>query len=354
MMLAVATAVEGVEMEEIANIEYEEEVWSEAPKMDYLRSVRTKWKLEPVISLDRGEELLSGLISHTNLAVLFVGNTQADVDFAKEFDSIARAYWNGLERKRAVSSSNLFFFQTNASHSTKLFREYRILKAPSLVFFKMESHTKLVFDSMQQIGLNEWLSSQAEIGGITPLTMTGIGQGDSFSSETVEKIARLVLIAQVLAIAVTHRNKLWTKHVWFFISLSAYGLSVSGLIFVFLRGMPPFAFSPQHGFMFFYPEQRNQFIFEGLLAGGMHLTISTVLVSAAFFAQGVDVVETVENWLNGKQPGLLVQRRIRNGDVDSYKNVLNMAKILLMLASFLFLIVIVMFQRKASWYRPFL
>lgn len=361
-----AVAVARGDMEEVATVEYEEEEGTmEAPTVDLLRPVRTRWKLEPVISLDRAGELLPGLVSHANLAVLFVGGSApADRDFASEFDSIARAYWGALERKRAVSSSNLFFLQTNASQSTKLFREYRVLKAPSLLFFKsgLDASQRVVFDSAQQVGLREWIFNQAQVDGLAPLALaTAAGQGEllgPFSAETVDKLARLVLVAQVLAIVVANRTKLWTKHAWFLVSLAAYGLSVSGLIFSFLRGMPPFALSPQHGFVFFYPDQRNQFIFEGLLAGGMHMAISTVLVSAAFFASGVDVTETLENWLNGKEPGLLVRRRIRDErveeQVETFKNALNTAKLLLMLVSFLFVMVIAMFQRKAGWYRPFL
>jgi hypothetical protein len=84
------------------------------PPPDPLALIRRTWKLEPVLKMDRA--LLSALCSEqntapANLAVLFVASSPACSEVSQAYAEMARSYWAELEKRRAVSSSPLFFFQ---------------------------------------------------------------------------------------------------------------------------------------------------------------------------------------------------------------------------------------------------
>ena len=97
--------------------------------------LKMTWYASPVLHLSESEfvEYAMEPTRPYYLAVLFTANTTGCPAAAEEFSLVARAYWINLERKRAVTSSNLFFIHMELASNQGVFRSHKITKVPVLV-----------------------------------------------------------------------------------------------------------------------------------------------------------------------------------------------------------------------------
>ncbi|CAI5709383.1 unnamed protein product [Peronospora destructor] len=95
-------------------------------------------------------------------------------------------------------------------------------------------------------------------------------------------IATLVVVVLLGKLILDHLDfvlaKLRRKQLWMTVSLLFYGLSVSGMVFCIIRNPPPFSVDRKGNFQYFHPQGRQQFVYEGLIIGGLNIAAAVFMI----------------------------------------------------------------------------
>jgi hypothetical protein len=285
----------------------------ESPDVLVLNELRRMWWENPVITIYNEEdfERYTGTSSHLRfdtrpywLAIIFKSSSLGCNLTDAEFFATAKRYWKSLEQRRGVSTAKLFFLRVQFNLVPGIFRKHKINKVPSLVLIPPNNTFTREFDpdwfrspndSLNQLG--NWVSTTS---GITFTTSDGNSLTSSFQAESLSDTFRWILIAQVVMLFAFNAWRLRYRKTWMLISIGIYCLSISGTLFCFLRGAPPFGMTQAHGLLFIYPDRGGQFWFEGLWIACLNVSISMGLLAAVEFYQGHDVIEStieaIEEW----------------------------------------------------------
>jgi hypothetical protein len=307
--------------------------------------LKTTWFTSPVLRWTEREfnEYALERTRPYQLALLFTSSTPACISARDEFEQTAAGYWGNLNRKRAVSSSSLFFVHMNLSTAVGVFRAFKITKVPFLVLIPVPGKDAAlelgepipeawIREHEDPLRFAPWLAARAK---------TEIPPNEPRVT-LAESWTQFGFLAQVGLVFLLNAKKLRHKRGWMGVSFIVHVLSVSGMIFCVLRGAAPFGASKDHGFLFLYPDRQNQFLFEGVFVALVIGATGASAVAAHLFASGRDPVGEIleEDEL----------QRMSESERRQYCNQHAGNSILV----FLFGVVVLtfMFVRKAPWYRP--
>jgi len=329
--------------------------------VDRLESIRKLWKREPIIALDDRPNILRDLIEESapeGFAVLFTASSDGCKNMLDNFQLIAKGYWEELEKKRSVSTARLFFFAANATKDTRIFRDHKMQKVPTLVYIPKFAAYPVRGDSFPA----EWImdptiSSTYDMKTFLELRSNltiplKANSGSAFVDKAVGKIedwGMLIIFVQLAGIALSNISRFRTKNAWLCISLTIFFVSMSGTIYCLLRGCPPFAYSQQHGLMFIYPDRGSQFFFEGIMIGVLNCSVSLLFVIGADLSMGVDKLKAIEDWFDGEE----LRQNHRETREARMKRLVKNAYICISVAMIINFNIFIIYRRKAPWYQPF-
>lgn len=174
---------------------------------------------------------------------------------------------------------DLFFASVDIKDAHVIFQENQVNTVPFLVYFPADESnpTAKVLEQESSIGslrqMLHYISVQHHISVPKPVDAT----------RTAVLVTIVALVVAILATFATFYPETvlkfpWSRTIWMCGSFLIYFTGISGMIFCIIRSPPTFVYQNPKQFQFIHTNGRQQFVYEGLLIGGIQLGAAVALI----------------------------------------------------------------------------
>ncbi|CAH0477947.1 unnamed protein product [Peronospora belbahrii] len=286
-------------------------------------SQQQKTALIPLKGSEKVAELQSrvhdGLVSFSNqlfepfvvrperpyhLLLLFTtseSNCAACKQVAIEFELLGQSYQGAKQTVKAARDNNnhddtnddveIFFGLVKFETNQQAFGMFEMTSAPHIMYIgpdrSIDSGNKISKKQIMELAkVYDIFTNGMEAENIAMFVkhQTGFEITIQRSKIHLYVVAILVLVATVLMakLVLAHFDvvltKLRRKQLWMTVSLLFYGLSVSGMVFCIIRNPPLFYVDRKGNALYFHPQGREQFVYEGLIIGAFDVGAALFLI----------------------------------------------------------------------------